>query len=145
MAGKDPYSVQMEETFSLFQDYLEGSASRPLLVLGERMAEEPVRDALEKSFQTLGYSDDPCTFGVLAPSIDAQALFLLVEGLDPLHVVACDSATTQRLAEAYRTTYAEDAAIRVFGRPSVAFRDLEALITEESGKRKAWELLKTLA
>lgn len=76
--------------------------------------------------------------------LDSQALFMLIEGLDPLRVICCDAATTHAVAEAYRTTYPLDDAARVFGRPAAAFENLEALMESDDGKQKAWRVLKTL-
>lgn len=144
MAQKSFYETGVQEAFELFQDYLEGSAERPVLVTASGPLPAEARDAIEKSAAALGLGDEACTYARLDGCIDKSALFLLVEGIDPLYVVCTDGAAAGRLGEAYRTEYPLDATIRVFGRPAVAFTDLESLIVDDGGKRRAWELFKTL-
>ena len=108
------------------------------------------QDAIEKSLSALGYGQDVCTYATLLPhdtdesemELDPQALFLLVEGLDPLCVIAADAAATQALGRAYRTEFTLDSPIRAFGRPAVSFHDLTSLLTTNEGKQKAWHIFK---
>lgn len=76
--------------------------------------------------------------------LDAQALFMLVEGLDPLCVICADAAAAEALGGAYRTEFSLDAPARAFGRPAVAFREFATLIATDDGKQRAWKLLKSL-
>lgn len=157
----------------LFGDYLINSPEHGTciaLVLGSRLPTDAERNALLKSLAALGYGEEACVFATLAPNLpdgspsssepagppgaqtspaaafplDAQALFMLIEGLDPLFVIAADESATRALGIAYRTEFAPDTAIRVFGRSSVAFGNLDALLATEQGKRKAWTLLKSI-
>ena len=140
----------------LFTDYLDDASDGRAcitLTLSSRGIDETARNAIEKSFAALGYGDDVCTYATLSPRegeratgehLDAQAVFLLVEGLDPLCVIAADEEATRMLGEAYRTTYELNSAIRVFGRPSVAFQDLSMLLETPEGKQKAWHLIKSI-
>ncbi len=148
------YSASAEEIGDLFGDYLEGDAARTVLTLSEQPLSEAARNALAKSFESFGYGPDACTYATLLPRdsnveggdvpLDAQALFLLVEGLDPVCVICADAASTTALGQAYRTSYELDSAARAFGRPAVMFRDLSALLTTDNGKQLAWHLLKSL-
>ena len=141
----------------LFEGYLErpsANGSCIVLVVSSQRLADNARDALEKSFDALGYGRNLCTFATLAThgddafgggeTLDPQALFLLVEGLDPLFVITTDGGAVQTLGSAYRTEFAHDSAARVFGRSSVAFDDLEALLETDAGKQKAWHLLKNI-
>ena len=126
-------------------------------------------NAIEKSLDALGYGADGCAYATIrpscldgpespaangaqasaapdanAPQLDPQALFMLVEGLDPLFVIAADDASRKGLGEAYRTDYPADAPIRVFGRSSIAFSDLGSLLETDGGKRKAWQVFKSI-
>uniref|UniRef100_A0A7C9NVV4 Uncharacterized protein n=1 Tax=Muribaculaceae bacterium Z82 TaxID=2304548 RepID=A0A7C9NVV4_9BACT len=76
--------------------------------------------------------------------LDAQSLFLLAEGADPLCIVCADRNAAEALSAAYRTPLALESRSNLFGRPFVAFDDFEALLKEETGKRRAWALLRTL-
>ena len=150
----------------LFEDFIEGfqdNSACIALALSARPLDGNARDAIEKSLAALGYGQDACTYATLASRgaaaerealaqpespaqeamLDAQALFILVEGLDPLFVVAADELSTRKLGEAYRTAFEPDSAIRVFGRPAAAFQDLPSLLATENGKQRAWFLFKS--
>ena len=168
MAAKSSYEASSKEIFTLFSDYLEGDDSRPALALSERTMQPVARNALEKSLEAFGYGPDACTFATLRAGsaslpagedvpalesspeegsdipLDADALFWLVEGLDPLHVIATDNASIAALSRAYRTPYQIDSPIRVFGRPSAAFANLDELLETPEGKQRAWKVLKSL-
>ena len=73
-----------------------------------------------------------------------QSLFLLVEALDPLLLVVADEQSARIVAQAYRCAFDVDAPSRVFGRPTVVFKNLEASMQTDQGKQEAWALLKTL-
>lgn len=147
------YSASAEEIGGLFGDYLEGNAAGPVLVVSEHALVDEAREALAKSFASFGYgSVDVCGYATLHPAgetaewdvvLDPQALFLLVEGLDPVCVVCADEASAACLGKAYRTSFELDAAVRVFGRPAVAFRDFTAMLGSDDGKQRAWHILKS--
>ena len=143
MARKSAYGASAREIGELFADFLEGGSDRPVIALGTRVLEGDARNAIEKSLNAFGFSADSCTFAVVG-ALDAQAVFLLVEGLDPLHVIVTDREATAKVSQAYRTDYPVDAPIRVAGRQSVSFTDLHALMATPELKQRAWKLLKTL-
>ena len=154
MPRSNIFSASADELRDLFGDYLEGEGACIVLALSEHPLDDAARNAIAKSLDSFGYGDDACMYATLLPAdesaeggdvpLDPQALFLLLEGLDPLCVICADAAATARLGEACRTSYDLDASIRVFGRPGVAFRDLAGLLATEQGKQKAWHLLKSL-
>ncbi len=78
------------------------------------------------------------------PRLTKDDLFLVVEGVDPLCVVAADVASAKALAATYRQDVPVDARCRLFGRDAVAFRQFEALLDDSAHKQKAWALLKQL-
>lgn len=158
MVQRNIFEAGAVEVNQLFDDYLEGN-SQPgaciVLALSRLPLNDPARTAIEKSLIALGFGGDSCTYATLLPArpgiegddipLDAQSLFLLVEGMDPLRIISADQASSGLLASAYRTSFPLDAAVRAFGRPTVAFRDLAALLETDGGKQKAWALFKTLA
>ena len=171
MATTSAYGASAREIRELFGDYLDGGATRaadaaadaaagvdetprPALALSAAPLPDVARSALEKSLAAFGFGDDACLFATLAPHnpaaeggdirLDAQALFLLVEGIDPLYVIATDEESAAALAAAYRTEFPLDAPIRAFGRPAAAFANLSALLQTDAGKQKAWQVLKSL-
>lgn len=77
-------------------------------------------------------------------ALDAQALFLLVEGIDPRCIVAADRYGADALARAYHCPVTCGEANRVLGRTVVAFREFSALLADANAKQRAWALLKKL-
>lgn len=157
MAQRNIFEAGAVEVNQLFDDYLEGNVqpgSCIALILSMQPLGKPARTAIDNSLAALGLGNDGHIYATLLPSspetegadisLDAQSLFLLVEGLDPLRIIAADQACSRLLADAYRTSLPSDTAVRIFGRPSVVFGNLEELIETDGGKQKAWALFKTL-
>ncbi|MBO4352455.1 MAG: hypothetical protein J5818_03050 [Eggerthellaceae bacterium] len=154
MAQSNIYGAGAAGILELFGDYVDGDAGCAVLVLGSKRPSDASITALDKSLATFGYGTDAFTVATTRPLVrameggdiplDPQALFLLVEGLDPLLVICIDETTVELLSQAYRTVFKPDSAERVFGRPAVMFRDLDALMESDAGKQKAWKLLKSL-
>ena len=154
MPRSNIYSASAEEIRELFGDYLDGSDACIALALSERPLDETARSAIAKSLESFGYGDGACTHATLLPAdesveggdvpLDGQALFLLVEGLDPLFLICCDATSAACLGQAYRTSLDLDASTRAFGRTVVVFRDFASMLSTEKGKQRAWRLLKSL-
>ena len=145
------YEAALEGTWELFSAYLDGARTAPLLAVSASALGGPARAALTSTAASLGYGDDACAFATLAcadatggPALDRQALFTLVEGLDPLGLIVTDSAAARAVAEAYRCSLALGESQRVFGRPCVAFESFEPMLATSQDKQKAWALLKRL-
>jgi len=149
------YGVQAAEIRELFSDYVRGDADNLVLALSTEPLDDTARNAIEKSLESFGYGTRACTYVSLsgferdtdaddAAVLDPQALFLLIEGLDPLCMVVCDSYAISVVHKAYRTALSPNAKTRVFGRTVAAFNDLESLLGSSTGKQKAWSVLKTL-
>ena len=147
------YSASAVEVWNLFGDYVDGNANALALVLSETPLGNTACEALAKSFAALGYGNDACAFATLAPRgqtqtqavhLDAQALFMLIEGLDPVSLVCADAQAIKALEGAYRTQLKPDAAERVFGRPAALLADFEGMLASDDGKQAAWRILKTM-
>ena len=126
---------------ALFENHVEGigeNGSCIVLALSQQPLEAVAQDAIEKSLSALGYGQDICTYATLLPHNAGESEI----ELDPLCVIAADAAATQALGRAYRTEFALDSPIRVFGRPAVSFRDLTSLLTTNDGKQRAWRIFK---
>ena len=131
------YEVTLEETWDLFAPYLDGARTGIVCVASAAAA--------------LGYGRACCTYVVLQAgsaagdaALDGQALFLLLEGLDPLVVVAADAEAARALGAAYRQEVPLDSACRLFGRDAVAFKSFEHMLDDAQSKQAAWALLKKL-
>ena len=155
LAQSNIFEAGAAEIPQLFADYIEpsewGQASLAL-ALSARKLGSVERNAIEKSLAALGLGEHSCTYATLYPQVndsgaelDAQALFLLVEGLDPLRLIIADAQTLEIVGRAYRMALGPDRAVRIFGRPAVCFGDLRELLQSDSGKQRAWALFKTLA
>lgn len=142
------YEVALHETWELFGACLDGARSTLVCVLSAKPLDERGRAALRSSAEALGYGRDACTFAVLDAGdgglLDEHALFLLVEGLDPVCLVAADNDAAAAIGRAYRCKVEVGKPNRVFGRTCVAFRDFGAMLDDGQDKQVAWALLKKL-
>ena len=149
MPRSNMYSASAADVWDLFCDYVEGNPSAIVLAVNSESLGDLSRNALAKSFESFGYGRNACAFASLVPrsdeepALDAQALFMLIEGLDPVFLVCADDAAAIVVEAAYRTSLKRDAAARVFGRPAVVFRSLDQLMESPEGKQKAWAVLKS--
>lgn len=135
-----------EATLQDFAECVEGGPNASLLVLSTEALPEEVREALAASAERLGYGRENVAWGVMDPAkLSESQLRTLVEGLDPVALVAADSAVAAQLAEAYRQPVFCDAPSRVACRTVIAFANFPALMETPESKQKAWALLKELA
>jgi len=150
-ANSNIFEVTARDTLELYGDFVEGLGSELVLVLCGQ-AKGPgsqAKRALISSMEKLGYGMRPCAFatceladgGQLGPS-DA---FTLVEGLDPLLVVAVDAAAARLLSQAYRVLIQPDGVFRLMGRPCLAFSSFEHMLATEDERQRAWALMKSVA
>lgn len=149
MAEKSLYNAAAQEVFELFGDYIQGAFDLPFLVIAARELDPSAANAIEKSLGALGYGAPAYSLVLLNPegaacALDDQALTLLIEGIDPLRIICTDAETAVVLEKAYREQLRLDATARFWGRSGVVFENLAQLIGTEQGKRKTWELFKTL-
>jgi len=154
MAQSNIYGAGAASIFELFGDYVEGDAGRAALVLALKRPSDASLIALDKSLAAFGYGADAFSVATIKPldtsveggdiPLDPQALFLLVEGLDPLLLICADAEAISLACLAYHSQFEQDAPARVFGRPAVMFRNLDDLMGSDAGKQKAWKLLKSL-
>ncbi|WP_172623449.1 hypothetical protein [Arabiibacter massiliensis] len=137
------YEVALDEAWELFGEQLSGARSALVCVLSESPLDERSREALNSSAEALGYGRAACTFAVVE-GLDEQALFLLMEGLDPLCLVAADQGAARMLGRAYRCDVPPGKPSRVFGRTCVAFKSFPKMLEDAQDKQVAWALLKKL-
>ena len=140
------YGANGQAVRDLYSDYLSKGASTLACVVSARPLNEAARNAAKSSMEALGYGGDP-TFVVLTVddvTLSKQDLFSLMEGLDPLAVVATDAPAAAALSQAYRTDVEPDGSCRLFGRDAVAFRDLEGMLGTPEDKQRAWALFKKI-
>ena len=115
MAQSNIYGAGAASIFELFGDYVEGDAGRAALVLASKRPCDASLDALDKSFAAFGYGTDAFSVATIEPldasaeggdiPLDSQALFLLVEGLDPLLLICADAEAVSLACLAYRSQF----------------------------------------
>ncbi len=140
------YEASSTEVWELYSDYVSGSRTTLACAIGGHGASDAARHALESSMAALGYGD-AVAFATLSAddiALSDSDLFNLVEGIDPLVIVAADALAAARLSRAYRQDVPTDDACRIFCRSAVAFKDLESMLATPEGKQRAWALLKKL-
>ena len=137
------YEVTLDETQELFGQFLSGARCGALLVTAFKELSDTACNAFESSARALGYETDACTFADVS-ALDENALFMLVEGLDPKCLVAADESAASLLSRAYRCEIPTGEASRALGRTCVAFADFEAMLKTPDEKQIAWALLKKL-
>lgn len=166
-ANSNIYAYTQAACWESYAPLLSGCEQPAVCVFSCAALSEQARQALEKSFERLGYGEDACAFvflgddaapGAGAPgaaldaapgsgvsgagALGAGELFALTEGLDPLVLVAADAASAEALAGAYRKPLPLQRCTRLFGRLVLAYESFEALLGSEDGKQRAWALLK---
>ena len=137
------YEVALDETWDLFGSFMSGAKAGAVCVLSAQRLSNAAHDAIKSSAKALGYGTDACAF-VTTEGLEEQALFVLIEGLDPLCLVASDGKTAALLGQAYRCSVPTGDACRLLGRTTVAFLDFESLLETPRDKQIAWALLKKL-
>lgn len=150
-ANGNMYEVALAETWEMFASYLDGAPEGIVSVVSMQPLGHSARGALNSSLAARGYGRDACTFATLHPdagaddaALDSPALFLLMEGLDPLALVVTDAHAAALLGQAYRHTIPLGEPSRLFGRDLVAFESFEELLDSPAKKQAAWALLKKL-
>lgn len=142
MSG-NKYEVALAETWELFGQYMSGAHAGLCCVISSESLSEAAEKALDSSLAALGYGHDACTF-VAPGDLDQQALFVLIEGLDPICIVAADGKSAALLGQAYHLAVPSGKATRLLGRITVSFLDFESLLKTPQDKQIAWALLKKL-
>lgn len=130
-----------------FQGTYHGSIGAAAIIVSVEEPTEEAKRALTASFNALGYSPQAIGWAQTAAPGKPDAsgdLFTLIEGIDPFCVVSTSHASTEALSRCYNTPLAIEAKTLLLGRDCRCFENLDALITTEAGKHKAWGLLKTL-
>ncbi len=142
MSG-NKYEVALDETWELFGQYMNGARTGLCCAISSEPLSEAAVKALDSSLAALGYGREACTY-VISGDLDQQALFVLVEGLDPICIIAADGKSAALLGQAYHLAVPSGKATRLLGRTTVSFLDFESLLETPQDKQIAWALLKKL-
>lgn len=141
------FEVTGESVLTLYGANVTGTPLSALMVASETPLGEAALEALEKSAASLDFGSAPLAL-LVAESPDgklgAEDVRTIVEGLDPVALIATDAFAAELLSAAYRTPLTLDAPNRLLGRTALIFEDFEALMETPETKQKAWALLKQL-
>lgn len=141
------FEVTGESVLVLYGSHVTGTPASTLLVLSETSLGDVARAALEKSAASLEFGAAPLavvTAETAEGKLGAEDVRTIVEGLDPVALVATDAFAAELLSAAYRAPVTLDAPNRLLGRAAVIFEDLEGLMKTPADKQRAWALLKKL-
>lgn len=142
-ANGNMYEVALDEAWELFSAQLDGSRAALVCVLSKEPLDERSRAALQSAMNSLGYGPAACTFAT-TEDLDDHALFLMIEALDPLCLIAADRDAAQALGRAFRCDIPFKKPGRAFGRSVVAFSSFASMLDDGQDKQIAWALLKKL-
>lgn len=145
------YEVNATTTLAIYSAVVKGTPNSSVLVISSQTLSQTAHDAIVKSFDALEYGRDACAFALTRTSsetsegivLGAFDLRTLVEGIDPLCLIATDESAASLLGEAYRLTLPFHVEFSLMGRHTITFRDLESLLKTDQGKQKAWRLFKS--
>lgn len=146
-ANGNIYECNAAGVLALYAPFVTGSANDLLAVVSAHPLADAATAALEASAEQLGFGRNRITWVTLASTdgqLGARELNSLVEGIDPLAIVATDDAAASLLAQAFDSPLQHDAANRARCRTVVAFSDFAALLADSDSKQRAWHLLKKL-
>lgn len=138
------YEVAAESVLAVYGSVVEATADATVMAVSSAPLAAAARTALAASAEALGYGRDRVAFVTAGEALGSHDLLTIVEGLDPLCLVAADLAAADLIGRAYRRDVDPDGACRLMGRTLVAFRDLSALMGSPEDKQRAWALLKKL-
>ena len=100
------FEVTGESVLMLYGSHLTGAPTSTLLVLSETPLGDAALEALEKSAASLEFGAAPLARVVVETDegkLGAEDVRTIVEGLDPVALVACDAFAAETLSAAYRT------------------------------------------
>ena len=150
-ANSNIFEATANDTLELYGDFVEGDGRKLVLVVsgGPKGLGTKAKEALANSMEKLGYGREACAFATLTlpggAKLGARDALTLVEGLDPLLVVAADAHAIGVLAQAYRTPLAPGEVARLLGRPCIAFASFEDMLESPAEKQQAWALMKRVS
>lgn len=138
------YGYGRIRAFEKHADRLEGNRDGIALVIYTEQPSDAAKNALEKSFAAIGFDAGACTYAQI-DDLMPDEIFALVEGIDPLVLVACDAKAAGLYGQAVRQEFPAMRRMRLFGREARAFPQLNALLGQEADRQAVWHLLKTMA
>ncbi|MCD8316282.1 MAG: hypothetical protein LUB61_02610 [Eggerthellaceae bacterium] len=142
------FELQAQSVMDAYGSYLDADPNLTMLIVCSNSLAPVAKDALASSAERLGYGRNAIGICMLTDGsghdLNPDELMTIVEGLDPIAVVATDREAAELLGKAYRLKLATDDINRAMGRSVVAFYDFEKMMNSSPSKQKAWALLKRI-
>lgn len=141
------YAFDAARVLQEYLSFVRGDINCTVIVISEHALSDAAVDAIRKSVDKLGFGSDACAWVSLdaeSHALSSDDVLEMVEGIDPISIVAADSVSAAALSIAYGSDVSTDAANRTNGRTVVAFRDFEKMLDDKDSKQVAWSLLKRL-
>lgn len=146
--GCGVYGHAARSVLAKYAAFAEGSANCSLLVLSTGPLEADARTAICASAERLGYGKGGCAWAwtgdAATERLAGTDLVTLVEGLDPVGVIATDARALAALAEAYGEEATPNSIARMNGRWMVGLNGFEEMLRDSDAKQLAWRLMKRL-
>lgn len=143
------YTFNAASVLEAYSAYVEGNPNCTLAAIGTCVSDGQVRNAIQKSAERLGYGLESCAWidvgSAQSHTLDSGDVLRIVEGIDPVALIAVDAEGARLLCAAYGADAEADGFMRLNGRPVASFADMPGILQSEEGKQKAWRLLKALA
>lgn len=146
------YEYEARMTLMLYGDFVEGDAGSVLAIVSEHKLPLDAVNALRASADRLGYGREGCAWVVMRTESEGggqerlgdQDLRTIIEGIDPISVIATDSSSTRSISRAYGVEVPTNSVGRMNGRRFVGLGDFPLMLQEDGSKRRAWRLLRSL-
>lgn len=138
------YAQARRSVVAKHEGRLTGNPEGLVLIVFTETLEDAAQNALVKSFDAIGLSAQSCLYAQVE-GLSPQELFELLEGIDPLALIACDEQAALVCAQAARQPFPLMRKVRLFGREARAFTRLNGMFALESDRQTVWRLLKSLA
>lgn len=139
---------------ALYGGFVKGRPDSSLLIVSEHRLPSDASEALKASADRLGYGRNGCAWVVLrepgaddasAARLGESDLRTIVEGVDPIAVIATDGTSARALCDAYGARASVDSMTRMNGRRVVLLGDFPSMLADDDAKQRAWRLLKRLS
>lgn len=149
--ASNPYERERLQALEPYAAFVDNPQPGAVAVAGssvETLANPSLRTALTASVERFDYTLADIawisreTHGTHDGALDDKALLTVIEAIDPIALIICDEDSARACAHAYRTSINLDCATTLLIRPCACFTDLVVLLGTQSGKQRAWHILK---
>ncbi len=141
------YSFNADIVLEAYGAFVEGTSDALIAVVSAQALDDIGRNAIEASADKLGFGRGRVawiTLGGWEDALGAADLAQLVEGLDPVALIATDGKASSLLSAAFETPFQLDSKNRAACRTVIAFNDFASMLADSESKQLAWHLLKML-